>query len=217
MGRHASNFRASWLSGLHEATRVFSDPRLVFLSLLSDAPTQFTDLLSSIQRCNSQFRLRCLSPRTVPIGQPSLFMRCQPQGHSIPTDLDVGMVVSLLGQPSNSIYPAHGGLEIGENLGSNPTAAFQGPSRNMGCFLATNQFHCPQTVRTDSSGSSFPIRKFFAEPWEQRSKGVPTGTQQAPSQAWTRVVPKTVHTGKFLIQPCLTGFALVVGFVHSPY
>lgn len=167
-----------------------------------------------------QFCLRRLCPRPISIRQPSCFMRRQPQGHSIPTDLNIGMMVPLFCQPSNSLDPIHGSVEIRKNLGSDQTRAVAGPCRLLGLLGwlgVADRFHQPRTVGTPSSGSSFPLRKFFAALWEQRSKGVLTGTQQSLFQRSARVVPKTIHIEKFLIPPCLTGFPLVVRFVHRPY
>ena len=144
-------------------------------------------------------------------------MRRQLQSHSIPTDIDVWMVVPLLGETSNPVYPEHCGSKICKHFSSDQTPPFQGPSSDSGGSVAGHRFHSRQTVRTVSSGTSFALRKFFAELWEQRSKGVPIGAQQRQFQPSARVVPKTVHRQGFLFQPCLTGFAPVVGFVHSPY
>lgn len=149
--------------------------------------------------------------------QSSCFVRRQPQGHSIPTNLNVRMMVALFCQPSNSLNPIHGSVEIVKNLGSNQTRTVDGPCGHLGWLRVANRVHEALTVGTPSSGSSFPLRKFFAELWEQRSKGVPTEIQQSLFPGWAWVVPKTVHTGNFLIPPYLTGFAPVVGFVHRPY
>jgi hypothetical protein len=144
-------------------------------------------------------------------------MRHQPQGHSIPTNLDIGMMVALFSQASHAMDPNHGGVEIGKNLSPHQPRTVQRPAGLLGCLGVAIGFHQPLTVRTPFFGSSFPLRKFFAALWEQRSKGVPTEIQQSLFRLSARVVPKTVHTGNFLIQPCLTGFAPVVRFVHRPY
>lgn len=144
-------------------------------------------------------------------------MRHQLQGHSIPTDIDVWMVVPLLCQTGNPVDLEHRGSKIGKLFSSDQTTAFQGPFSDFGVSIAAHRFHSRHTLRTVSSGSSFANRKFFAELWEQRSKGVPIGAQQPQLEPSARVVPKTVHRQKIFFQPCLTGFAPVVMFVHRPY
>jgi hypothetical protein len=144
-------------------------------------------------------------------------MRHQPQGHPIPTDIDVWMVVLLLSQIGNPVDPDHRGSKVSKLFSSNQTTAFQAPFSDFGGFVATHLFHSDQTVRPVSSCSSFANRKFFAELWEQRSKGMPIEAQQPQFQPLARVVPKTVHRRKFFFLPCLTGFASVVRFVHRPY
>jgi hypothetical protein len=144
-------------------------------------------------------------------------MRAQLQGDSIPTDMDVRMVISLLSQTGNPVDPEHRGSEIGKHFCSDQTSPFQRPALDIGGFFTVDRFHSRQTVQTSSSGSSFARRKFLAGFWEQRSNGVPIGSQQPLFQPSARVVPKTVHRWKIFYQPCLLGFAQVVGFVHRPY
>ena len=144
-------------------------------------------------------------------------MRREPQGHSIPMNFDVGMMVPLLSQSGDPIHPSHGCWEIRKNLSSDPRVTFQSPSRHQRWLVPVYRFHCVLTVRTNASGSSSRLKKFLAKLWEQQSKAMPTRAQQTAFQTLARVVAKMIHSRKIFLRPCLTGFAMVVRFVHRPY
>jgi len=63
-------------------------------------------------------------------------MRAQLQGDSIPTDMDVWMVISLLSQTGNPVDPEHRGSEIGKHFCSDQASAFQRPALDIGGFFA---------------------------------------------------------------------------------
>ena len=162
----------------------------------------------------AQFQDRRLCPIPVPIRQPSGLMGRQFQGHAVPSDVDIRMVISALSQNGHLIHPPHRGSEVGENIRSNQGLPFLDPSR---LRFSEDVFHEHQTVRGVFFASSFRTGKFFARFWEQLSNGVPTVSQQTRIQGWQRVVPKTAHNTIRRIWAYLTGFESVVRIVHRPY
>ncbi len=162
----------------------------------------------------AQLQNRCLCPIPVPVRQPSGLMGRQFQGHAVPSDVDIRMVISALSQNGHLIHPPHRGSEIGENIRSNQGLPFLDPSR---LRFSEDVFHEHQTVRGVFFASSFRTGKFFARFWEQLSNGVPTVSQQTRIQGWRRVVPKTAHNTIRQIWAYLTGFESVVRIVHRPY
>ena len=162
----------------------------------------------------AQFQDRRLCPIPVPVRQPSGLVGRQFQGHAVPSDVDIRMVISALRQYSHLIDPPHGGSEVGENIRSNQGLPFLDPAWQQ---LFGGIVHEHKIVRGVFFASSFSIRKFFARFWEQLSSGVPTVSQQSQIQGWGRVVPKTAHNSIRDIRAFLTGFESVVRIVHRPY
>lgn len=128
----------------------------------------------------AQFQDRRLCPIPVPVRQPSGLVGRQFQGHAVPSDVDIRMVISPLSQNGDLIHPPHGGSEVGENIRSNQGLPFLGPTRQR---FSIDVFHAHQTVR------GFSLLQASAPGSSSLDFGnnCPTGFQQSANKLEFRV------------------------------